>query len=324
VPAVDVAAVIAAGADAHVVSEAGGSFTATHMALLHHAHTNLGTFLALSGDTYPIINTAVDNALEAPYLLDQLLALSALHRSVATTDAATTAKYRRQATELQTRALGRFNDAGADVSGRKPIPSFLFATLLGFHVLHDTLTMADQILSEFVGSFLGYVKLHEGVRAVIDGHWPQILESDLKPLLYIEWMEQKEELSRGTETAGLMRQLESSAYSQPSLVEACISAANWIQWVLGVAATEPDKPDVAVQAVMTWPLVMGDDFAAALYQHRPEALVVLAYYGATLHRCRGFWVFGESGAAVVRSIANELGSFWAEALAWPLGVLSEK
>jgi hypothetical protein len=286
------------------------------MGFLHHAECNLADFMTLQGDVRPLISVAVDNALTAPYLLDQLLALSALHR--ATSDPAMASIYHQQATELQTRALADFNEAKADITESNHLTSFLFATLLGVHVLCETLANHQQALHVFISSFVGYVRLHRGVRAVTGRYWNQILQSNLKPLLYIiEWIDKVDQLESGTDTAGMRRFLESTSGLSPSSLEVCLSALTWVQWVLDIIKIEPTRFDLAVHATMAWPLLISDAYLDALYQHRPEALAVLGYYAAIIHRYRDFWVFKNSGSALVESITRHVGPFWGEAMAWP-------
>ncbi|KAM0326926.1 hypothetical protein ACHAQA_006046 [Verticillium albo-atrum] len=302
----------------------GGAFTVLHMSLLHHAHTNLADIISLSGDTGIIIDTAIANAVEAPYLLDQLLAISALHQSTRVDDAEVALLYHQEATEMQTRALGVFNEMQENIPESHSVSALLFATLLGVQVLQGVLSGPERPFVSLVTDFVGYVRLHNGVRAVIDGWWPRILESNLEPLLYLlKWTADPRSLMGGTETVQILSHLESSSASSPRVAEACIAAAEWVQWVLGVIALEPSRTDLAVQAVLAWPLLVPDDYIHAVYQHRPEALVVLAHYGALLHLLRQFWVFGDSGAMLVKSIADQVGPFWTEALAWPQKLISD-
>lgn len=290
------------------------------MGFLHHAECNLADLLVLQGDVKPIITVAIDNSLTAPYLLDQLLALSALHRAMS--DPSMASIYHRQATELQTRALSIFNDAKADISESNHITSFLFATFLGVHVLGDTLANHHHTLAAFVGAFVSYIRLHRGVRAVTNVYWTRILQSDLKPLLYIaQWAQKADQLEPGDDTLDVRIFLESVSSLSPESLKPCLEALKWVQWVLDMAKQEPSRFDLAVHATMAWPLVIPDSYIEALYQHRLEALAVLGCYAAIIHRYRDFWIFGNSGSALIELIGCHIGPFWDEALAWPRGQL---
>ncbi|RTE81505.1 hypothetical protein BHE90_003954 [Fusarium euwallaceae] len=300
-----------------------GTFTAMDLGFLHHAECNLANFMALQCDVRPIITLAVDNALTTPYLLDQLLALSALHRAVS--DPSMASVYHQQATELQTRALSIFNEAKADISESNHLTSFVFATLLGVHVLRETLAKNHHTLVAFISAFVAYIRLHRGVRAVTNRYWGLILQSDLKPLLYIvDWTDRADQLEPGTETVGMREFLQSASGLSSSSLEACLSALKWVQWVLDTIELEPTRFDLAVHATMAWPLLVPDDYVDALYQHRPEALAVLSFYAAIVHRYREYWVFGGAGSTLVGLIARHVGPFWCEAMAWPQSQLVEE
>jgi hypothetical protein len=71
-------------------------------------------------------------------------------------------------------------------------------------------------------------------------------------------------------------------------------------------------------------LVVPETFLDCLYQHRPEALVVLAFFGASLHQQGSFWVFGKAGRRLVRLTVDHIGPFWREALAWLREVIRDE
>ncbi|RYP72280.1 hypothetical protein DL770_007982 [Monosporascus sp. CRB-9-2] len=290
------------GSDLGALSIRGG-FTALHMILLYHCTTNMSNYMGVEGDMNPIIASALDNALSAPYLLDQLLALSALHLATQEPDKASL--FYHQATELQTRALGLFNKARDNVSESTYVPSFLFAALLGIHILRNTLADHQHTVGEFVNAFVDYIRIHRGVRAVTNRYWEQLLQSDLKPLLYvIRCMDDAKKLTPGTETAQLRAYLESSPDRLTPSVEASLEALRRVQWALDLGA-QPSTPTLGVHAIVAWPLLVPDEYIENLYQHRPEALVILAFFAAALHQHRGFWVFGNAGFREDKSRATQ-------------------
>ena len=74
--------------------------------------------------------------------------------------------------------------------------------------------------------------------------------------------------------------------------------------------------------LFSWLISASAEFTVLLEQRRPEALVLLAYYAAILHKRRGSWVVGEAGEKLLRYIKNHLGKPWEEWLAWPTSVVS--
>lgn len=315
-------AVLAAAREPQLGSEASRRFDAFHMALFYHAVLNMASYMALDGDMSPIIECALDNAVATPYLLDQLLALAALHHSVV--DKQNSRLYLHHATSLQTRALGQFNDAPDKLGDLNVIPSFLFATLLGYHVLRNTLTDHQGNIGTFVGAFVDYLHVHRGTRVVSRQHWPRIERSSLAPFLEISAIGKGfDHRQPGPETQGLLTHLQAQPDHASSPIAACIEALLWAQWVLNLQKCEPLRFSVRVHAATAWPLVVPDDFVNALYQRRPEALAVLAYYLAILHLTREFWVFETCSFELIQALADHVGPFWENALQWPLSCKSD-
>ena len=298
-----------------------GSFQFIHMKLLHHAHTHLDQYLGKQGDNTPIIDIVMVNAERESYGLDQLLALSALHLS---TRPNASPVYAQQATELQTRALSSFSKVRGGVSDDNYLKVFLFSTLLGIHVLHDSLAISGQDLSSFIQKFVDYMWLHRGVRAVIKNHWGLILESPLKPILEISQLYQKvDHALTGEETSSLSNFLTAKCDITSPQGEACLSALRWVQWNLDLIKLYPDRPEVPRHCIVAWPIVVAEDYVEAMCQHRPEAFAVFAYWCALVHRYRDFWVLEQGGSELVKMIARHIGPYWAEALWWPLSEVDE-
>ncbi|KAJ4298052.1 hypothetical protein N0V90_005951 [Kalmusia sp. IMI 367209] len=301
--------------DSDTRGQAGALFTYSHLACLHHAETHMHEYLALRGTAQPIVDRAIGSTTTAPFLLNQVLALSALHLAAEAQDVAEDAGYRQQATELQTRALQLFNRAREESCDANSIPAFLFASLLGIHVLQETLASHRDDLSAFIDAFAHYVRLHQGVRTVIaNGSWPAILQSDLKPLLYFsELSDDRAGQTPGEDTLKLSEFLR-EYNAGPESTHACQTALERIQWMLDLSKQDASRDDVGIHATMAWPVLVPPAYIEVLHQHRPEALAVLAFYAAALHRYRHFWVFGGSGLPLLSAILRSIGSFWQDNL----------
>ncbi|RGP64159.1 sterol uptake control 2 [Fusarium longipes] len=286
-------------------------FTNKHLILLHHFRKSK---LINSENLDTLLEVALEWSSQAPYALDQLLAISADHMAVLHPESA--ASYRRTATELQTRALSYFNKDAQEVASHDTyyIPRFLFSSLLSLHMLYDTLTQYRSSFHIFIDRFCESVHLHRGVRSTTNNRYHDLLETRLATF-FLEVNKAAELGDKGDECAPLIDLIQRSDL-HPASVEACINAANTLQWAFNVYRNLPQ--DSNVQAVSAFPVVLGEDFIEAIRKHRPEALLVLAYYGALLHRCRHVWLVGDSGAFLIHLIANHLGSYWQEALQWPL------
>lgn len=293
-------------------------FTLFHLTCLHHADMHMHDYMALQGSGQPIIEIALRVAETAPFLLDQVLALSALDLSGKEWPA--NIAYRHEASELQIRALGLFNESKEGISDTNRLALFLFASLLGIHVLRETLVNHSQgPLATFIEEFLRYLRLHRGVRTFINEQsWDQILQSELRSLLHLSHLTTIiDNQTPGKETLKFKAFL--GTYDSGSKTSnACQSALRWIQWMLDLAKQDLSSESLGIHATMAWPLVVPDDYIHALNQHRPEALAVLAYYAHTLYRYRSFWVFGDSGSSLLCSISNSIGTFWLRQLDLPV------
>jgi len=67
-----------------------------------------------------------------------------------------------------------------------------------------------------------------------------------------------------------------------------------------------------------------EEYVMLLNQRRPEALIILAYYGVVLHSYRKAWAIGDSGAALIKAISAQLGSYWGHWLLWPMQMVDRK
>ncbi|ENH67249.1 Sterol 3-beta-glucosyltransferase [Fusarium oxysporum f. sp. cubense race 1] len=292
-------------------------YDAVHMTLLHHAILNMGQYLGVSGDMSPVLDTALESAHTAPYCLDQLLAVSALYQS--TTAQARKHLYIRYATELQTRALGQFLEARGNISESNFVPAFLFTSLVGVHVLHNTFRDHQDNLGEFVSAFVDYARVHRGIRAVTADYWDQILASNLASLLgIVELGNRIDHLGAGTETKTLREHLESLPDASRMAVTASIDALKRMQWVLDLANHNAQSFSNRIQATLAWPIIISDDYIDALYLRNPEAMAVLAFYLAFVYQIRSFWIFESCKASLIEALASYLGPFWKGSISWPL------
>ena len=342
--------------------DAGALFTAQHLVLLHHAATFKGDCIFPRGYTKQVVDIAIRHAADAPYLIDQVLALSALHLATAVQQrdppsaaaALTTASpstLRHQATELQTRAVACFTRHARSIpadDAASAIPRFLFSSTLSLHVLAETLAEVRHLhhsrFHVFIDRFAECLRLHHGIRAVVRPTWQDLLKSELEPLLSITQNAHERARARqadastdrtqgsGTDKtdgeaatvgcANLLALLEASDLG-PSTVHACREAVHRLQWAFEISSNLDDL-DGGPHAASAFSVTVGSEYIDVLRRQQPEALVILAHYGVLLHRSRRFWIFGDAGAFMIRAIAQHLGSYWHDALSWPLQVLQDE
>ncbi|KAK3934434.1 hypothetical protein QBC46DRAFT_462621 [Diplogelasinospora grovesii] len=306
----------------------GQVFSLQHLELLHHFETDMAEAMAVGE---PLVNSdflkvTVRQAFSTPYLLDQLLALSAAHMSVLRPDRQQF--YRDQATQLQTRALGSFNAVRAEVSDDNCLGMFLFSTFLGHHAIFEIHSSRGD-LQTLLDKFVVCLGLHRGIRAIAGQAWPMI-QAQIQPLTSAGFGIDPAVFSgdNGTvvnECAGLMELLSAAELSSSS-IQACRQAAKALQSALHIQRTPGASPSRRVNAALAWPVLVPVDFVNLLDQRCPEALVILAFYAVLLHNARDYWAFGDTGEILLRSITDHLGPYWAKWLAWPnevLGIMAE-
>ncbi|KAL7941635.1 hypothetical protein V8C42DRAFT_173313 [Trichoderma barbatum] len=351
-------------------------FTAEHLMLFHHVSDAMSDCILARGQIKVVLDVAIRHLIDAPYLIDQLLALSALHVAFTTKPGetplnGTIVSFRNQATELQTRALSSFTRIAAMVPADDTatcVPRFLFASLLSNQVLAETLLQHQQpqplpyhhdVMGVHGGggggsgggggasggavNFHGFIErmvecihLHRGVLAQVRPTWDYLMQSELFPLLHITHNANiaAVTLSSGTECIALRQMIDAAASSVPpygdaspprldqASADACRVAIDSLQWAFDMhrALPEQDVPHAPSAFIVTIEVEYVDVLRTLL----PEALVILAYLGVLIHRCRRFWTFGTAGANLIRAVAGYLGNHWHEPLAWPLKVIEEE
>ncbi|EHK19174.1 uncharacterized protein TRIVIDRAFT_213704 [Trichoderma virens Gv29-8] len=298
-----------------------------HLALLHHLESNL----LKSGDAglFPDATKAAEiaklmfkSAITTPFLMDELLAMAALHLSTQAFDRAEKNQYLHQAAQLQTRALGHFNAVRPRVSDENCTAMFLFSSLLGLHTLFDT-TIYQRDFTEFLDKLIQFVALHRGIRTVTRQSWHIINETEMKhiidPISALDQLDPQLTVSC-VECDGLLAHLAASIESLgPIAFNACCEAVKSLQWVIGRRRGLPDE--LHPHITMAWPVLVSFDYLQMLKQRRPEALVVLAHWAVLLYRDRGFWVFGDTGRFMIESASKYLGTYWQDWMAWPNDIL---
>lgn len=290
-------------------------FTPQHMILLHHSYAVPN----VTGPKRSAVDIAICHAINSPYLLDEVLAFTAFH--MASLYPGSAVHLQRLATELQTRALATFTRLTESLphdDKATAVPRFLFSAILGRHVLADTLTYCRSDFYFFIDRFVECVNLNRGIRAVTPPAWEYLRTTELLPFLTIFREAEEKIISPGNECDPLSRLMDDSDLSETS-VQSCRQAIEVLQRSFDVChgLEEEEYP----QAVSAFSVKIKVGFVDVLRKHRPEALVILAYYGVLLHRCRSFWPFGDAGASIIHAIAEHLGMYWQAALAWPLHVL---
>ncbi|OTA55215.1 hypothetical protein K449DRAFT_176461 [Hypoxylon sp. EC38] len=300
-----------------VSSDCDELFTLQHLGLLHHIETGIADWLMVTQPMEFLVQECMTLALSTPYLMNQLLALSAQHLSIVSRDK--TNAYLDLATQLQTGALRSFSKTMEDTSEDGVVARFLFSSLVGVQALAQTLSANRDNFDKHMEGVVDCMKLQRGVRIIGENSWTILRESSLSK--WITSIEEFEKLDDDVLPGGLhdLHEMLLSSEMDKKSIGACAEAVQG----LGFLHRRLDAPNTwGIHAPMNWPTLVSGDYIHLLGDRRPEALVVLAHWAAYLHRCRGFWAFGDAGAHLIRGICRELGDRWKEWMSVPLQATS--
>jgi hypothetical protein len=286
-----------------------------HIELFHNLYTRIRTTFDPNG-SIPWLADEIDYSV-APYLVNELLAFSALHLSTTRPDRRE--YYRYHATQLQTDALSIFKESSPEVTRENCVHLFVFAAGLGVHMLCDTLIYREGDFAIFLDRFVHFFRVYHGVRTIVNKAGHMIQDTPLGPVFKMGTDLYKFSgcLGHGCQ---LLLDLICRANLGNELTGIYRQAVESLQSCLNVIE-ERGELHVGINAVATWPILMKIEFGELLEQRRPEALVILAHYACLLHRFRDFCLFGDSGAFIIQEITENLGPEWKEWMAWPNQVL---
>lgn len=286
-------------------------YSLRHLELLRHFESRAfedASLLPLAPSARRVI---MQCALTTPYLMDQILALSAAHLS--TIRRGQHQVFQNQAIELQTRALTIFNRTEMEISRKNSPAWFLYASFLGLQVMFETFQC--QNFDSFLSQLSTYFPVHQGVHAVARESWPTIREI-VEEIVEMRTFEYSE-LGDGwhQECASLNFLIEECDLEEMDR-GACSEAVELVQRIFRFHRLHP-KPHNQIPYTISWPILVSPRFADLLRRGVPEALVILSFYAVLLHRLQKFWIFGNSGQWLIRSISAYLGTTWAKWLEWP-------
>lgn len=276
----------------------------------------------------PVIHYAIERgyklAFRAPYLMDQLLALAAAHKStVAREDGDERLErfFLMESTKLQTRALSGVTLGGDAVNRDNADALYVFSAFLGHHVLFDTFSGREP-LSVRLDKLTQCFELHQSIRFTA----AEALRMGCSMTVGVNGAEESymttnpQESACGTECAGLLQRLRSSDLDQ-AVADMYCETVNILQYLLDSSQSSASERRIGV--VQEWLVRVPYEYLTYLRQRRPEAIVILAYYAVLLHRARHYWAVGDAGRFLIQEVRSHLGDYWTDWLAWPQQALEE-
>jgi hypothetical protein len=268
---------------------------------------------------------ALKTGLSSPYLLHQLLAFSARHLAFLHPERSTS--YLHQAFTLQTRAISLFNAAWTEeVNQSNCVAILLFSSILGHHLLADTLAKRDPGgLDAFMARYVQCVGMHRGIHTIAKTAWPLLMESELEPIL--SWSSGfTSRPPRGSHCQQLRELVDGSEGLREQDKEACRLAIQYLQVGFDAALAVEGEEELKAnrhQMIFSWTMLAPPEFTGLLAAKRPEVLVLLAYYALLLHYGRKMWQVGDAGAYILGIIVDYLGPEWGHWLEYPRATVAK-
>ncbi|KAK4237554.1 hypothetical protein C8A03DRAFT_15915 [Achaetomium macrosporum] len=259
-------------------------------------------------------------ALNAPYLMHQILAVSA--RRLAVLDPEKADYFLEHAMQLQTKAVSIYNGTAAksQIDQTNCSALLLFCSLLGRHLLADLLAKRDAEFDEFLARFLEFLTISRGLMAMSVSAWDLLLQSDIRHLVL--WaLEIAQSPPQGHHCDGLRHLVAESDNLDGPSKEACMTAIAYLE-VGFDSLLGGDTRNQRYLMVFMWAPAVPQEFTDLLSQRRPEAIAIMGHWALLLYYSRALWHVGDSGSHLLRSISQHLGQDWKHWLSWPLSVLA--
>ena len=289
-----------------------------HLELLHNFVTNTyASFTLVPAQQNVWCNVAVRHALAFPFLMYQILAVSALH--LAHLKPAQSEHYLSSATKLQNHAMNGFNLLPKPIDESSCAAVLIFSSLLALHVLADPTRTKDADFGGYIDHFTSCIRLMRSVRGlVISDFWHYLKsQSEFEPLLKTENPSEPFDTPVGLKALHQIAQNEDLSDRARAAYESAIDRLEWLYAVSGV----PHHIYSTVRWILSWPVQLTDEYLELLNERRPEALIILSYYGVILTFYRNSWVVGDKGIQLVKAINSHLGGYWDQWMQWAMEVI---
>ncbi|KAH7134273.1 hypothetical protein EDB81DRAFT_803542 [Dactylonectria macrodidyma] len=274
-----------------------------HMELL--LHFSFAIYVPELDEDSSATSLILKTALTAPYLMHEVLALSARHLATIRPD--NSGWYLHQAVDLQTKALTLFNNSHPNDSQDASVTRLLFSSILGRHILIDALAYRGPEFSQFLGRFIQGVRVHRGTRAVTQAHgWEDLLNSEIGPLMAkgIDLQRLQDPTPLHPHSQKLISQASSLSADERL---ACGTAVRMIETALDDVKSS-DTSLFGLRIIFVWPILLPDEFLRLLEHQVPEAIAILGRYADLLQAGRHLWQIQDAGTYLSSIISDFSGS----------------
>lgn len=269
----------------------------------------------------------VKYAIEYPFFLHEILAISAVHLSIRRPAQATF--YRDEATRLQAHALRLFNETLRDLNLQNIAPAFLFSALQGlitfFETFHDPTYEANN-RNTFFENIVQSIRLLQGVREIVIPWWHYLRTSDIKDILaeepvdgYNPYEAWSDEVTDRLEVFRVhILQSPGLDQTQAAVCNRAIEELVFVyKFAFGNGRELSDRDQAAAKHATRWFLLVPPAYTELLVERKPEALVILGHFAIVLQRLRVCWNVGDAGQKLLVVVEALLDKLWHAELEWP-------
>ncbi|KAI0416266.1 hypothetical protein F5X98DRAFT_344029 [Xylaria grammica] len=293
-------------------SAPGGIVNMNHMEFL--LHYKFSVAIPELDYEFDSVATPVTNkiALKFPWLLHAMLAISSRHMAVLNPEKSSL--YLSEAFQLQNQAISIFNSERLHIDETNCSAALLFSSILGRHMLVDTLAGLESDGSVLLDNYCHYVQVHRGLRTIASDSWQLLSESEIWPFLLFTGI-QRARKAHGTDLADLRRWVQESQGLDEETLEVCLEAVDLLQ--VGLDEISSAKTHLRrYQMSFIWSVCNRAKFNDLVIQRLPQALVILAHYTALLHHSQSVWQVRDAGYRFLHTICSVLGPSYESQLWW--------
>lgn len=296
------------------------------LSLLHHYHAYTSTSLFSQVHMHSLFQRIIPSyAIEHPFLMHGLLAVASLHRAV--DDPSQRVQQTNISCRHQTKALETYLPSLNHVTRSNCDAIWAFSALTAIQAFaYQRLALPGDAIN----AALQVVGLSRGMGAILAIARTWMTKNKLDKTLRIRDRKMVPLPSNVDRALHRLTAYSNAVYGQAGAkkaeaeVKALTDAINRLRETLGTRGIE-DRMNH-----MTWPVLVPEKFVEMLKEGHEFALVLLAYYGASLHQSlRNYWWSKSFGERLVEDIRDRLGaagdgSRWSELLEWPLEQIEKK
>lgn len=303
------------------VPEITSQINVDHLKLLYnYEHATCKTVARTLEETDIFRRLTIHRAFERPFLLQAILALSALHLSLQ--PHSHSSRYRDSAAMLQSQALHDFHLIFPHmVNEENVLDIVLFQHIIGLHVFCDVFASVDDDFNMFLDRLVGCIRLLRGIRSTTEPWWEFLSHTEIGIIMLSSHVYQQETVHPSKGECERLQSLIAEADLRSESIRICQTSISRLQSYLDAENSLDEASSNSTNMLFAWPVTLSSEFIDILEQRRPEALIILAHYAAILHNRRHSWVVNGAGRHLLRHINGHLGKRWENWLEWPNSVV---